>query len=152
MKTLSNLEDKTEILGRLRKLKPDSQRQWGRMSAHQMVCHLNDAFKAALGEKKVAPAGNVFYRVVGKWIALHVPLTWPKGVKTMPEVDQEIGGTKPVEFERDVKELEQLMARFTKLPPETPWSPHPLFGHMSDEEWMRWGYLHTDHHLRQFGR
>ena len=36
-----------------------------------------------------------------------------KGVKTMPEVDQEIGGTRPVEFERDLRELENLVERFT---------------------------------------
>jgi hypothetical protein len=30
--------------------------------------------------------------------------------------------------------------------------PHPMFGAMTTLEWMRWGYLHTDHHLRQFGR
>jgi hypothetical protein len=29
---------------------------------------------------------------------------------------------------------------------------HPIFGRMTEAEWMRWGYLHTDHHLRQFGR
>ena len=29
---------------------------------------------------------------------------------------------------------------------------HAMFGTMSPEDWMRWGYLHTDHHLRQFGR
>ena len=28
---------------------------------------------------------------------------------------------------------------------------HPLWGRMSEWEWGRWGYLHTDHHLRQFG-
>jgi len=29
---------------------------------------------------------------------------------------------------------------------------HSLFGQMSYVDWMRWGYLHTDHHLREFGR
>jgi hypothetical protein len=28
---------------------------------------------------------------------------------------------------------------------------HPLFGRMSDADWLRWAYLHADHHLRQFG-
>jgi hypothetical protein len=27
-----------------------------------------------------------------------------------------------------------------------------MFGPMSERDWMRWGYLHADHHLRQFGR
>jgi hypothetical protein len=30
--------------------------------------------------------------------------------------------------------------------------PHPMFKEMSEKDWMRWGYLHTDHHLRQFGQ
>jgi hypothetical protein len=28
---------------------------------------------------------------------------------------------------------------------------HPLFGAMSAAAWLRWAYLHLDHHLRQFG-
>ena len=27
---------------------------------------------------------------------------------------------------------------------------HPFFGALTREEWMIWGYRHTDHHLRQF--
>jgi hypothetical protein len=30
--------------------------------------------------------------------------------------------------------------------------PHSIFGSMTNQDWMRWGYLHADHHLRQFGR
>ena len=29
--------------------------------------------------------------------------------------------------------------------------PHPIFGALSRAAWLRWGYLHVDHHLRQFG-
>ncbi len=29
---------------------------------------------------------------------------------------------------------------------------HPYFGNLTKWEWMRWAYLHADHHLRQFGR
>lgn len=28
---------------------------------------------------------------------------------------------------------------------------HPGFGRMSQSDWLRWGYRHVDHHLRQFG-
>jgi hypothetical protein len=35
----------------------------------------------------------------------------------------------------------------------TQWAEsHPMFGGMTAKDWMRWGYLHADHHLRQFGR
>ena len=45
MKTLARQRDKAEILQRLSKVRPESVRRWGRMSAHQMVCHLSDAFR-----------------------------------------------------------------------------------------------------------
>jgi hypothetical protein len=32
-------------------LQPDHNARWGRMSAHQMLCHLSDSFLAAIGEK-----------------------------------------------------------------------------------------------------
>ena len=85
-----------------------------------------------------------------KWIAIHSGLPWPHGVKTMPEVDQEIGGTRPVEFTRDRRELEELIEQFAQRTDAT-MQPHPMFGRMSTVEWQRWGYLHMDHHLRQFG-
>jgi hypothetical protein len=152
MKSLSNQIDLATLLERLKKLRPESRRQWGKMSPNQMICHLNDdSFKGVMGEKEISPIGTIFHKTVIKWIALRSPLTWPKGVKTRPEVDQEIGGTPPVEFEKDRKELIQILDRFTRERRDFEWQPHPIFGIMSDEEWMRWGYLHVDHHLRQFG-
>ena len=104
-----------------------------------------------MGEKYASPSGNIVHRTLVKWIALRVPLTWPKGVKTRPEMDQEMGGTRPAEFLEDVKELRKIIYRFTDRERDFQWSPHPVFGEMSEEEWQRWGYLHVDHHLRQFG-
>jgi hypothetical protein len=120
------------------------------MSAHQMVCHLSDSFRGPTGEKAVTPA-PWFARGLIKWFALYVPLPWPKGVKTRPEMDQEVRGTPPVEFDADMGELRRLLDRFTAQPRDFEWRPHPIFGPMSEEDWMRWGYLHMDHHLRQFG-
>ena len=148
-KTLSNTADRAAVLERLSRLEPGSGRQWGRMTSHQAVCHLSDSFKAALGEKDVSPAGNLFFRTAGKWFALKVPMRWPKGVPTRPEMDQDAGGTRPVEFARDVGELATIVEQFAR--PANGWGKHPLFGDMTDEEWQRWGYLHMDHHLRQFG-
>lgn len=73
-------------------------------------------------------------------------------VKDAPEVDTEHGGTPPTQFERDRANLLELLERFTRRPREFEWQPHPMFGTMSDRDWMRWGYLHMDHHLRQFGK
>ena len=149
MKTLSRERDRAELLGRLRTLRQDSVGRWGRMSAHQAVCHLSDSFLAVTGRKDVSMAAGLLQRTVVKWIALYVPLRWPSGIRTRPELDQQLGGTRPAQFAQDVTRLAELVEQATSAEPH--WHQHPRFGRMSDAEWLRWGYLHMDHHLRQFG-
>jgi hypothetical protein len=152
VKTLLNADDKVEIVSRLALVRPDSQRLWGKMSAHQMVCHLTDGFRMYMGEKQVAPVGGLYPSRVLRWVALWAPRPWPKGFQTMKELDQQGGGgTSPVEFARDKQELDSLLARFTQTPRDFTFAVHPHFGAMSEREWMRLAYLHADHHLRQFG-
>jgi hypothetical protein len=152
MKTLAEPRDKADVLQRLRALRPDSTRRWGRMTAHQAVCHLADAFLMALGEMSVRSHGRWLDRTVVKWTALYAPVRWPSGIDTSPELDQARGaGTKPAEFEADVARLEALVERFTTSAATLAAQPHSLFGRLSEAEWRRWGYLHMDHHLRQFG-
>ena len=151
MKTLARPGDKDELLQRLRRLRPDSARRWGRMSAHQMVCHLNDSLLLATGQRAVSPAITLPSRTIVKWIALYLPVRWPVGIMTRPEIDQEAGGTRPVDFAADVARQETLLNVVSMRHRSVQWSVHPMFGRMSERAWLRWGYLHTDHHLRQFG-
>lgn len=151
MKTLARPRDRDEILRRLGTVRPDSARRWGRMTAHQMVCHLCDASRMAAGEKPVSEATGVFQQTLLKWLALYAPLPWPPGILTRPEVDQEGGGTPPGDFTADVEALVALVARMTDGPDALDGRPHPIFGRLSRAAWLRWGYLHMDHHLRQFG-
>jgi len=146
MKTLPN--DKQEILNRIAALRPDSPRQWGKMTCAQMICHLSDAFLAPLGEIEVKPGPVPVPRAVFKFAALRLPMKWPQGVKTRPEVEQGVGGTPPSEFEADRAKLVSLVERFVA---EGSNKNHAIFGKMTEDDWMRWGYLHCDHHLRQFG-
>ena len=151
MRTLARQQETAEILHRLRQVRPESGRRWGRMSAHQMICHLSDAFRMAMGEKPVSHASRLVERTIVKWIALYVPLPWPAGIATKAELDQELGGTRPADFAEDVAQLEALLHRITAHARGFAWQAHPIFGRMSEAEWMRWAYLHMDHHLRQFG-
>jgi hypothetical protein len=121
------------------------------MSVHQMVCHLNDAYKCALGEKYASPATGFLQRTVLKSLALNSPLPWAKGYRTRPEMEQGVGGSIPVDFRQDLASLLSNLDRFCDASP-MPCPTHPVFGRMSVKDWMRWGYLHADHHLRQFGR
>jgi hypothetical protein len=151
MKTLATDRDKAEILRRLRSLRPDSVRRWGRMSPHQMVCHLSDSFRMATGARRVSPSRRLPGRPVLKWIVLYLPVPWPAGILTSAEIDQELGGTRPADFAADLTELQSLLEFVTTHKDSFTWQRHPIFGRMSESAWLRWAYLHTDHHLRQFG-
>jgi Protein of unknown function (DUF1569) len=148
--TLVEPAQRAEILARLQRLAPESPRQWGRMTSHQAICHLSDSFRSMMSAKPITSISTPFSRTVIKWVALKTPMKWPPGVKTMPEVDQEIGGTKPVEFARDRRELEALVEQFAARHGDE-LQAHPIFGRMTTREWQRWGWRHMDHHLRQFG-
>lgn len=151
MNTLAREGCKGELIERLRRTRPDSSRRWGRMTAHQMVCHLGDNFRMALGQKPVSDATGPLQRTLIKYIALYTPLRWRPGILTRPEIDQEAGGTRPGEFAEDLQEAERLLIVVASRSGRANWPSHPVFGRMSERDWMRWAYLHTDHHLRQFG-
>jgi Protein of unknown function (DUF1569) len=151
MKTIARPADKAEIVRRLKTVRPGCTRKWGRMSAHQMVCHLSDAFRLVTHQKAASRATGIVQSTLIKWIALYVPFSWPQGVPTRPEMDQEIEGTKPGDFAADLADLESLLERITTVQKGYDWPEHPIFGRMSESAWMRWAYLHVDHHLRQFG-
>jgi hypothetical protein len=85
-----------------------------------------------------------------KWLALYVPVPWPRGYPAPHEIEQlAAAGTPPAVFDYDRETLLVLMEHFTQAAVRG--RRHPLWGRMSEWEWGRGGYLHTDHHLRQFG-
>jgi hypothetical protein len=150
MKTMANPEMVQALLTRLGKVRLDTSRRWGRMTSHQMLCHLTDSFLVALGERSASPATGLLQRSVMKWGALYVPIQWPKGTPTRPEIEQGAGGTPPVEFGYDGQKLSVAIDRFAASA-VLHGRFHPFFGSLTAAQWNRWGYLHTDHHLRQFG-
>jgi hypothetical protein len=153
MKSLSDSRSKDEILVRLGNVRPDSPRRWGKMTASQMICHLNDCFLGVMGDRPMEiPQGSSLLALM-KGFVLYEPFQWPKGVPTRPEFDQQAGGgTPPAQFDSDMRSLLDSMEKFTRQPRIFHFRSHPMFKEMSEKDWMRWGYLHTDHHLRQFGQ
>ena len=151
MKTFAVAADRAEILRRLEAVGPDSARRWGTMTVHQMICHCADACRMARGEAKVAPVGGLWARTVIKGVALYAPMKWPSGIPTVQELDQRTAGTAPREFAGDRAELAALLQTIVAGPERRPWPSHPIFGSMSESAWLRWAWLHMDHHLRQFG-
>ena len=148
MSTLADPKVRAACRERVQRLDPNAVAKWGRMTARQMVCHLNDSFRVGMGEKYASPATSVLQRTLVKWVAIRAPMPWPHGVPTRPEIEQGVGGTPPAEWERDRAELLGLIDAFAK---HQTFGFHPAFGKMSQSDWLRWGYRHVDHHLRQFG-
>jgi hypothetical protein len=148
MKTVADPGALDALIVRLGKLHEKRPRAWGRMTPHEMLCHLADAFEVALGERPFVRRDTWMQRNVVRRIALQSSLAWPKGIKTMPEVEQGAGGTRPGEFAGDRERLFGLMRRFAE--PDARLGAHPAFGPLTRDEWLVWAYRHTDHHLRQF--
>lgn len=149
MATLLDDAQRSAILARLSEASVDSERQWGRMTPHGMICHLTDSFEACLGDRPADDSSTLFLRTVGRFVAVTLPFRWPRGLPTLPDVDQEKKGTPPGVFERDVQRLVDVTEDFTRrIDPSA--MTHPALGRLSRREWGRWGYRHLDHHLRQF--
>jgi hypothetical protein len=146
MKTMWDGNDQREVSDRLTRLLPDRRAAWGRMSAPQMVCHLSESLRMALGELKVAPKKvPIRYPPLKQFIVYVAP--FPKNVPTAPELLER----SPREWNADVAELQSLIERFAARRGAAQWAEHPAFGRLSERAWGVLVYRHMDHHLRQFG-
>jgi hypothetical protein len=122
------------------------------MSAPQMICHLHDAFVMGTEGRSVSSVSHLGNRTIIKWIALYAPVRWPQGVPTRPEIDQVAGnGRAPAAFGQDVAALVAVLDAAAGDERFFDGRVHPIFGPLSRAAWLRWGWLHVDHHLRQFG-
>ncbi len=150
MHSLKRPEDLSSIRERLLALRAEDERGWGVMTAGQMVCHVRGAFQVAMGEIAVQPVTLPVPRGVLKALALWAPLRWKQNFETVPARKLGEPSMQASKFESDRAGAVVAMERLSR--PEQMRVDHAFFGPMSYEDWMRWGYLHTDHHLRQFGR
>ena len=138
-------EGRQEITERVTRVTPESKAQWGRMSAPQMVCHLAQSLKMALGELPVQPKRvPIRYPPLKQFIVYVAP--FPKNVPTAPE----LLARSPREWDADVADLRALVDRFKRRDGAT-WPEHPAFGKLSERAWGVLVYRHMDHHLKQFG-
>ena len=120
------------------------------MTAKQMVRHLICSYEVALGERAVEPmerpvagAGEVDCAAVGS--ALAEESSDDAGVETGNR-----GASRRLSLTCWCVRWWRAWRRWRAGRSYAP--AHPMFGPMTPEDWMRWGYLHADHHLRQFGR
>ena len=146
MRTMWDGDAQRELCDRVARLAPDRKAAWGRMSAPQMVCHLSESLKMALGELKVAPKNVPFRYPPLKQILVYIA-PFPKNVPTAPELLVRL----PSDWNADVADLRSLVERFAARRGAGQWPDHPAFGRLSERAWGVLVYRHMDHHLRQFG-
>ena len=136
------------IQGRLDKLTPSSQREWGTMEIAQMLAHISTPLEIALGDFK--PRRKFIARIIGPFFknVLIGKNPYKQGLPTDPTF--KISDTR--DFEKEKKRATDLLNRFyTTGKQSAEGRKHVFFGKMSANEWAIYTYKHFDHHLRQFG-
>ena len=152
MKNILKQSDKNELLFRVTSIQPDSIRLWGKMTANEMICHVSDQMKMALGVIETRYYGSfVHEKILKNLVLLGMPTPKAK-VKTVKELDQNRDGTKPTDFETDKAGLIELISGFDSAFKDDIKYRHTVFGWMNKRQWGRLVYLHMDHHLRQFSQ
>jgi hypothetical protein len=121
------------------------------MTAHGMICHLSDGVRPSMGERPVPAVKVPVPRALMKWGALWMPLQWPHGLKTAPELDQHAGGTASSGIRAGCGGATGTDDAICGATGEIPYGAASAFGVLTPREWLRLGYLHADHHLRQVG-
>ena len=142
--------DSADLLRRLDGLTLSARPRWGSFSPADVVCHLTDPVRVALGEKQAKRlAGPLSMPGIAHVVVWLMP--WPKGAPTAPEFLPDGGMTKSTEFQQDKQTLVDALRRLSDVSPQGVLAPSPVFGQLSRRAWGRLMWRHVDHHLRQFG-
>ena len=151
-RTIADPAVRADLVARLRRLTPEAPRRWGLLTAHEMLCHLGDATAMVLGDRpRVTPVENRRRRLRSA-LGLWAPFRWPHGLRTSPHYNPHTQGTRPTDFERDLARAIDGLERLGVERSDAGLEPaHGFFGTMSAQDWQRWAWKHTEHHLRQFG-
>ena len=147
LKSLFNKYDSQEIIDRINRLNPNSEYQWGKMNAAQMLTHAQRPFKVAFEELKLKRGliGILFGGMVKKKFLGESPFS-----RNSPTAKHFLVHDSR-DFETEKKNLISIIQRFEKSESSITKEDHPFFGKMTPHEWDVLMWKHLDHHLRQFG-
>ncbi len=147
MKTFWDPIAREEICSRIERLTPETKARWGKFNAAQMLAHLNDSMRMAIGELPVAAKRSPIRYAPLKQLIIYV-LPFPKGVPTAPELLTRCD--RPA-FDEERAAFRGVVERLVGKSRSDQWPEHPAFGTLTYRAWGVLGYRHADHHLRQFG-
>ena len=148
MKNLYEAAAVQEVMDRLGRLGPDSQRLWGKMTAAQMAAHCSAGLENAVGDTN--PSRMLLGRIVGPFVKKGLLGEDPVG-KNSPTAPGLVI-TDDRNLEKEKKRLSVLIQRFSSGgPAKCTTHPNTFLGPLTPAEWARLMYKHLDHHFKQFG-
>ncbi len=148
MQSLFDPPARESVLARLERLQPGAARQWGKMSAAQMLAHCSRAMEVATGEtpRRQALIGKLF----GPFVKASLLGDKPFGRNSPTDPTFVVTGEK--DFEAEKQRLTRLVNTFCDSGSEKASTrTHSFLGRLRGEQWGVMMYKHLDHHLRQFG-
>jgi hypothetical protein len=148
VKTIFDLETRDELLERLARLTPQSERQWGKMTPSQMMEHTARGLETATGAREMKQ------KIIGKalsWVYRNEFLgekPFRKNAPTGPDFKIK----DDPDFEATRERLKLMIGQFCDLAESgCHGKEHGFFGPLTGKQWGETQYKHVDHHLRQFG-
>ena len=144
--SLWQLDARADLLQRAGRLRPETAALWGRMTCPQMLAHVNDALRMALGELPTEPRKLAMRHFPLKQFIVYL-MPMPHGVPTARELVSRIDHA---QFAQEAEAFAAQLERFAERPADAPMPAHPAFGPLSRRAWGVLAYRHCDHHLRQF--
>ena len=138
---------RNRLLSRIDELTPHIASAKTEMSTHEMICHLADQVRCALGLLPTRFETRRLQHPVLRWLKIYA-MGWSRD-----QVPTSNGVVKiPTrEFEVDRALLRALVRELASQENVGRWPRHPYFGRLSGRMWADVTFKHFDHHLRQFG-
>ncbi len=132
------------LMTRLQNVKPDSKKNWGKMSVSQMLHHLNLATGSGLGFYQLADKSNLVSRNITKFVILEVLQKFPLNAETPStlKVNDEF------DFETEKQQLFQILTKAYKTQSDSEWASHTYFGKMTRKQWGKLIIIHCNHHFQ----
>jgi Protein of unknown function (DUF1569) len=129
-------------------LQPNAERQWGKMTAAQMLAHCSIPLEQATGKTPFKDESNFFTKTIIRWVVFR---NVKKGAftKNSPTA-KSFYVTNERDFAVEKKRLLDNIAEFFAKGQNGHLMPHPAFGSFTKEEWGQLMHLHLAHHLTQF--
>jgi len=152
MKDLFHTTLAEEIKQRILQLRPESERQWGSMTAAQTLAHCTSSLEMATGviNPKRAPFPASLIGPLIKPLMFRDDKPMRRNSPSVPELFSADPAQCELQRER-LKLIAAIDSFVTQGDACCSQYPHPFFGPLKPQQWAILMYKHIDHHLRQFG-